>query len=404
LHSQSIFGPHFNFTDLPRTMTQTIRHRIVFSMIAAFCAFTSTAANSNATPAPPPPQIDARGYVLIDFDSGSVIAQKKSRERMEPASLTKMMTAYIVLGELASGKVSMQDKVTISEKAWRMPGSRTFVEVGKKVPLETLLKGLIVQSGNDATVALAEHIAGDEDVFATVMNQTATTLGMKDTHFVNSTGLPSPQHYTTAFDMATLARALIQSFPEHYAWYSIKKFTHNGITQHNRNTLLWKDDRVDGIKTGHTTSAGYCLVASAKEGNMRLISVVLGAKSENSRAVESKKLLSYGFRFFETHRLYAPHEPLTTVRVWKGDTDQLPLGLDREMYITIPRGQYDKLNASMKVVPTITAPVSKGKHFGSVEVSLNDEIVGEQPLVALKEIPEGGFFSQMIDDVKILFE
>ncbi len=384
-------------------MTQSIRHRFIYSLIAIFWTTASAAANSPPA-APSPPQIDARGYILIDFDSGSVIGEKKSRERMEPASLTKIMTAYIVLGELASGKVSLEDKVSISEKAWRMPGSRTFVEVGKKIPLETLLKGLIVQSGNDATVALAEHIAGDEAVFATLMNQTAATLGMNDSHFVNSTGLPDPNHYTTANDMATLARALIRDFPERYTWYSIKKFTHNGITQHNRNTLLWKDDRVDGVKTGHTKSAGYCLVASAKEGTMRLISVVLGAKSENSRAVESKKLLSYGFRFFETHRLYAPHEPLTTVRVWKGDSEQLPLGLNKEMYITIPRGQYGNLDAAMKIVPTITAPVNKGARFGSVEVSLDGRVVAEQPLVSLKEIPAGSFFSQLLDDARMLFE
>ncbi|MFC1748151.1 D-alanyl-D-alanine carboxypeptidase family protein [Pseudomonadota bacterium] len=386
-------------------MPQAILNRILLPLIALFLACTSTLATSaTIAAAPPPPQIDARGYIIVDFNSGNVIAEKKSRERMEPASLTKMMTAYIVLGELASNKVSLDDKVRISEKAWRMQGSRTFVEVGKQVPLETLLKGLIVQSGNDATVALAEHIAGAEEVFATMMNQTATALGMNDSHFVNSTGLPEEEHYTTASDMATLARALVRDHPDHYPWYSIKKFTYNGITQPNRNTLLWKDDRVDGIKTGHTESAGYCLVASAKEGDTRLISVVLGAKSENGRAVESKKLISYGFRFFETHRLYAPHEPLTTVRVWKGDSEELPLGLGSEMYVTIPRGQYDNLNAAMKITPSIIAPVEKGQPYGNVEVSLDGKLVAQQPLISLKEIPEGGFFSKIADEAKMLFE
>lgn len=386
-------------------MPQAICNRIFLSFAAFLLACTSTlAAAATIASAPPPPQIDARGYILIDFNSGNVIAEKKSTERLEPASLTKMMTAYIVLGELAANKISIDDMVTISEKAWRMKGSRTFVEVGKKVSLEILLKGMIVQSGNDATVALAEHVAGAEEVFATMMNQTATALGMNSTNFVNSTGMPHEEHYTTAQDMATLARALVRDFPEHYSWYSIKKFTFNGISQPNRNTLLWKDDRVDGIKTGHTDAAGFCLVASAKENDTRLISVVLGAKSENGRAVESKKLLSYGFRFFETHRLYAPHEPLTTVRVWKGDSEELPLGLNAEMYVTIPRGQYDNLNAAMKITPQIVAPVQKGQSYGNVEVSLNGELVAQQPLISLKEIAEGSFFSRMADEAKMLFE
>ncbi len=385
-------------------MTHTFFSRLVKIQTALILTLFSSWAYSAPLAAPPPPDIDARGYILIDFESGNIIAEKKADERMEPASLTKMMTAYIVLSELATGKVSINDEVRISEKAWRMQGSRTFVEVGKRVPLETLLKGMIVQSGNDATVALAEHIAGAEDVFATMMNQTAKQLGMDSSHFMNSTGLPDPDHYTTAVDMATLARALVRDFPEHYSWYSIKEFTYNGISQYNRNKLLWQDDKVDGIKTGHTESAGFCLVASAKEDNMRLISVVLGAKSENGRARESQKLLNYGFRFFETHRLYAPHEPLTTVRVWKGDSEQLPLGLNDVMYVTIPRGQYDNLNAAMKVTPTITAPVSKGQSFGSVEVSLDGKLVAQQPLVALKEIPEGGIFSQLIDEAMMMFE
>lgn len=357
-----------------------------------------------AIDAPPPPDIAARGYVLMDFHSGQIIAEEKADERLEPASLTKMMTAYLVLQELQADKIKLDDEVLISEKAWRMPGSRTFVEVGKKVPVETLLKGMIVQSGNDATVALAEYVAGSEETFANLMNQTAEALGMTASHFINSTGLPHDEHYSTARDMAILARALIREFPEHYAWYSIKQYTYNGITQYNRNKLLWQDDSVDGLKTGHTEAAGYCLVSSAKRDGMRLISVVLGAKSENGRARESQKLLSYGFRFFETHRLYAPLEQLTQVRIWKGEREQLPLGIQQEMYVTIPRGQYDNLDANLKVSPTISAPVSKGKQYGMLEVSLNGERLAQQPLVALTDIDEGGLFTRLKDEALLLFE
>ncbi len=373
-------------------------------VIVLLVAFVLTATAARASIVPAAPDIDARGYILIDFHSGDVLAEKKADERMEPASLTKMMTAYILLDELARGKINLEDEVLISEKAWRMPGSRTFVEVGKRVPVEALLKGMIVQSGNDATVALAEYVAGGEDVFAAMMNQTAKKLGMSATHFVNSTGLPDPDHYSTPRDLATLARALIRDFPEHYAWYSIKKFKFNGIEQFNRNKLLWRDDSVDGLKTGHTESAGYCLVASAKRDAMRLISVVLGAKSENSRARESQKLLNYGFRFFETHRLYAPYKALTKVRVWKGEVEELPLGLARELYVTIPRGEYDNLKATMKLEPRITAPVNKGQRYGSVVVSLEDKTLAEAPLVALQDVPEGGLIQSLKDEILQLFE
>ena len=377
---------------------------VTSGVIALFAAFFLTAATARAGIVPAAPDIDARGYILVDYHSGDVLAEKGADERMEPASLTKMMTAYILLDELARGKINLGDEVLISEKAWRMPGSRTFVEVGKRVPVETLLKGMIVQSGNDATVALAEYVAGDEDVFAAMMNQTAKKLGMSASHFVNSTGLPDPDHYSTPRDLATLARALIRDFPEHYAWYSIKKFKYNGIEQFNRNKLLWRDDSVDGLKTGHTESAGYCLVASAKRDEMRLISVVLGAKSENGRARESQKLLNYGFRFFETHRLYAPRKALTKVRVWKGEVEELPLGLARELYVTIPRGEYDNLKATMKIEPRITAPVNKGQRYGSVVVSLEGKTLAEAPLVALQDVPEGGLIQSLKDDILQLFE
>ncbi len=378
--------------------------QIIYAVVISLIAATAPAAYAAAISAPPAPDIAARGYLLLDYSSGHVITSQKADERLEPASLTKMMTSYVILNELNSGKISLNDEVLISEKAWRMPGSRTFIEVGKRIPVETLLKGMIIQSGNDATVALAEYVAGSEETFANLMNQTAAALGMDASHFINSTGLPHADHYTNARDMATLARALIRDFPEHYAWYSIKEFTYNGIKQYNRNKLLWQDDKVDGIKTGHTDAAGYCLVSSAKQDEMRLISVVLGAKSENSRARESQKLLSYGFRFFETHKLYAPDEALTEVRVWKGGSENVSLGLNKEMYITIPRGQYDNLNANMKVTPKILAPVNKGKQYGMVEVMLNGEAVATQPLVALQDVAEAGLIDSLIDEALLLFE
>ncbi len=378
--------------------------QIIYAVVICLIAATAPAAYAAAISAPPAPDIAARGYLLLDYNSGHIITSKKADERLEPASLTKMMTSYVILNELNSGKISLNDEVLISEKAWRMPGSRTFIEVGKRIPVETLLKGMIIQSGNDATVALAEYVAGSEETFANLMNQTAAALGMDASHFINSTGLPHADHYTNPRDMATLARALIRDFPEHYAWYSIKEFTYNGIKQYNRNKLLWQDDKVDGIKTGHTDAAGYCLVSSAKQDEMRLISVVLGAKSENSRARESQKLLSYGFRFFETHKLYAPDEALTEVRVWKGDSENVSLGLNKEMYITIPRGQYDNLNANMKVTPKILAPVNKGKQYGMVEVMLNGEAVATQPLVALQDVAEAGLIDSLIDEALLLFE
>jgi len=353
---------------------------------------------------PPPPDLKARAYILIDYDSGQVLAESKADDRMEPASLTKLMTSYVIYKEMRDGRIKPGDKVTISEHAWRMGGSRTFVPVGKKVSVEDLLKGMIVQSGNDATVALAEYVGGSEDVFVSLMNQEAKRLGMTGTHFVDSTGMPNPDHYTTARDLAVLTRAMIREFPDHYQLYSMRTFTFNGITQHNRNKLLWRDKSVDGVKTGHTESAGYCLVASALQDNMRLISVVLGTDSEEARAVQSEKLLRYGFRFYETHRLYGANKALSTVRIWKGQTEKLPLGLTHELYVTIPRGEYGKLDARMKVQQPIIAPATKGTHYGTLNVNLDGDTVVAKPLVALKGVAEGDFFQQVIDDIKLWFE
>ncbi len=378
-------------------------HRFTASLLLLL--FASLALPSYAAiMVPASPKIKARGFLLMDFDSGRILTEKKSDQRMEPASLTKMLTSYVIANELANGGISLDEMVTISKKAWRMQGSRMFIEVGKKVSVENLLKGIIIQSGNDATVALAEHVAGSEETFADLMNQHAAELGMVDSHFVNSTGLPNKNHYTTPGDMAKLARALIKNFPEHYKWYSTKEFKFNKIKQYNRNKLLWRNKFVDGIKTGHTDSAGYCLVASAKRDGMRLISVVLGTRSEEARAAESQKLLSYGFRFFETHKLYAANEPLMKTHIWKGATEDLSLGLKEDLYLTIPKGQYKKLDADVNINKRITAPVKKGAPFGTVNVRLGDKQYATRNLIALTDVEKGGLLDSLIDEIKLLFE
>jgi D-alanyl-D-alanine carboxypeptidase (penicillin-binding protein 5/6) len=352
---------------------------------------------------PDAPSIGARAYILQDFDSGRVLSEANADERVEPASLTKIMTAYVVFKELKQGNISMEDEVRVSEKAWRMGGSKMFIEVDTKVSIDDLLKGLIIQSGNDASVALAEFIAGDEGAFADLMNQYALRLGMSGSHFVNASGLPDPEHYTTARDSATLAAAMIRDFPEFYKMHAIKKYEYNGIVQHNRNKLLWRDDSVDGLKTGHTESAGYCLVASAERDGMRLISVVMGSESERSRARESIALLSYGFRFFETHRLYGALEPLTEIRIWKGEIEKLGIGLARDLYVTVPRGQYEKLDAKMEIDSKVVAPVMKGEARGTLEISLGGEQIAQRPLVTLAPVAEGGLWRQVSDQVRMLF-
>ncbi|WP_260292119.1 D-alanyl-D-alanine carboxypeptidase family protein [Sedimenticola hydrogenitrophicus] len=360
--------------------------------------------SATAAPVPAPPSVAATGHLLIDFDSGHVLAENNAEQRLEPASLTKIMTAYVVMKEIQAGQVTLQDQVLVSKKAWRTPGSRMFIEVGEKIALEVLLKGMIIQSGNDASVALAEHVAGSEETFANLMNDHAKRLGMANTHFVNSTGLPHAEHYTTPRDIARVTRATIREFPDIYQWYATKEFTFNSIRQHNRNKLLWRDDAVDGVKTGHTEAAGYCLVASAKKDGMRLIAVVMGTRSEEARASESLSLLNYGFRFFETHRLYGAGEKLTDTRVWKGSQERLRLGLARDLYITIPRGQYPNLNAGMRIDPQIMAPVTSGQPLGTVSVSLDGESIVETELVALDSIVEGGLVQIAKDTVLLWLE
>jgi D-alanyl-D-alanine carboxypeptidase (penicillin-binding protein 5/6) len=357
---------------------------------------------------PAPPDVASKSYFLEDFHSGRVLGELNADERLSPASLTKIVAAYVVFRELASGNLKLSDQATISEKAWKTPGSKMFIEVGKQVPIEDLIKGMVIQSGNDASVALAEHIAGEESVFAQMMNQNAARLGMKNSHFVNSHGDVTPeerpQHYSTARDLAIATQAIIREFPEYYKWHAMKEFYFNGIKQLNRNKLLWRDESVDGVKTGHTEDAGFCLVASAKRDGMRLISVVMGAKSEAARASANQALLNYGFRFFETRQLYKANEKLAEVRVWRGERAHAPVGLAEDLHVTIPRKQYDGLKATVEVDKQVSAPVEKGKALGRVNITLNDEVVTQVPLVALKEVGEGGLIRRLVDQLRMLVE
>ncbi len=356
-----------------------------------------------AVPVPAPPQVAAKNYMLVDFNSGRILAEKDADTQIEPASITKLMTAYVVYHELETGRLQMDEMVSVSEKAWRMGGSRMYLEVGSSVSIKELMKGLIIQSGNDASVALAEHVAGSEDAFVDLMNQYAASLGMTKTVYKNSTGWPDSEHLTTARDIATLVAAMIREFPDHYSWYAEKVFTYNNIKQYNRNKLLWRDKSVDGLKTGHTESAGYCLAASAKRADMRLISVVLGTDSEKSRASVSQSLLNYGFRFYETHKLYTAGEMLSQSRVWKGNVDAVALGLIEDLHITIPRGSYKQLNALMDINANIEAPLEKGAQLGVVRITLNDEALREVPLVALGSVAEGNLFQVAKDYMLQLF-
>lgn len=379
-------------------------YRFIYPLLTALFLLCSTGSHAASLPVPKPPSTGANAFIVQDFNSGKVLAELNSIEPVEPASITKLMTAYVVFNELSSGNIALNDLVSISEKAWRTPGSRMFVEVGTKVSIEDLLQGIIVQSGNDATVAIAEHIAGSEDTFAALMNRHAEKLGLTGSHFVNSTGLPDPEHYMTARDIARLATLVISDYPEYYKWYSKKEFTYNKITQYNRNKLLWRDESVDGVKTGHTESAGYCLVTSAKKEDMRLITVVLGTKSNNARVDASQALLNYGFRFFETHKLYDPGSQLSSTRVWKGDVDTVSLGLDKALYVTIPRGKYDSLDASMSINNRIIAPVPAGTALGMVQIKLGDDMVAEQALVSLNAVEEGSFWQRISDEALLYFE
>lgn len=363
-----------------------------------------TLAANAATIVPSPPQVAAKAYILLDVNSGKVLAEHDADLPLPPASLTKMMTAYVLASEIDAGRVRKTDMVSVSENSWsqnpRFAGSSLmWIEPGKDVSIDDLEHGIIVSSGNDATVAVAEHLAGNESAFADMMNGHAEALGMNDSHFVNSHGLPDPDHVMSARDLATLGAAMIRNFPEHYALYKVREFTYNNIRQYNRNTLLAEDASVDGIKTGHTREAGYGLVASAERRGMRLLSVVLGTSSPNSRKNESRSLLNYGFRFFETVTLFDAGQELDKPRIWKGQQDYVPVGLLEAAVATLPRGKKDNIQTQLKLKPQIVAPIAQGDKLGTVQLSVDGETVFEAPVVALEAVEPGGFFARLWDMV-----
>ena len=354
-------------------------------------------------PTPAPPALGANSYILVDFNSGHVLVESNPDMRVEPASITKVMTSYVVFTELAAGNITLTDTVTVSETAWRTGGSRMFIEPSMQPTIEQLIMGMVIQSGNDASVALAEHLAGTEEVFAGLMNHHATQLGMTNSNFMNATGLPHADHYTTARDVAIMSAALIRDFPDYYRWYSEKEYSFNNIRQHNRNNLLWRDPAVDGLKTGHTEAAGYCLASSAKREGMRLVSVVLGSSSETSRVNESQSLFNYGFRFYETFQLYKAGQELAQGKVWKGEEDQIRLGIHDELFVTIPRGRYEDLDAQVEMRPELIAPISEGEEVGQISIRLEDVEITSRGLVALETVPEAGFFGRTWDGMSMWF-
>ncbi|MGI9202841.1 MAG: D-alanyl-D-alanine carboxypeptidase family protein [Woeseiaceae bacterium] len=372
--------------------------------ITLLFTFVATSVFAQNTPVPQPPIIGAKSYLLVDGDTGAELASLKPDERLAPASLTKLMTAYAVFRALDEGQIALEDLVTVSEKAWRTQGSRMFIEVGSRVSVEDLLLGMIVQSGNDASVALAEHTAGTESVFAQVMNQYAAQLGMTGSNFRNTTGLPDKDHYSTARDIATLARAIINEFPQYYHWYSVKSFKYNDIEQPNRNSLLWRDESVDGMKTGRTDEAGFCLVSAARRDDMRIVSVVLGTSSAKARTDGSQALLNFGFRFFETRLLYRAGEAIAQARIWKAEKELTPLGLPDDLYVTIPRGSFDKVDSVLNMPATLMAPVAEGQPLADLSVSLNGSELISMPLRALEPNPDGSFWVRTRDGVKLWFD
>jgi len=375
--------------------------RLVFVLVFVLAA---AAVSAQTRPVPAPPVIGATSYLMIDAKSGHELASLKPDTPVPPASLTKIMTSYVVFQALKEGQITLEEEVTISEKAWRMQGSRMFVEVGKRVQVKDLLMGIIVQSGNDASVALAEYVAGSEAVFAEMMNQSAQALGMLSTHFVNATGWPDDDHYSTARDLTTLTRAMIREFPDYYAWHSVKEFQWGDIKQPNRNRLLWRDDSYDGLKTGHTEAAGYCLVASAERDGMRVISAVLGTASDKARIDGSHALINYGFRFFETHLLYKAGEEVTHARIWKSANEFTALGVIDDLYVTVPRGRYDSLESVHNMPAILMAPVTAGQPLAEIKVSLDGNDLVHEQLRALEDNPSGSFWQRTVDSVKLWFE
>jgi D-alanyl-D-alanine carboxypeptidase (penicillin-binding protein 5/6) len=358
-----------------------------------------------ASPIPDPPSVEARAYILIDNDSGRVLAESHADDRSEPASLTKVMTSYAVFAALKEGRLKLADMVPISEHAWRAEGSRTFVQVGTQIPAEVLIKGMLVQSGNDATIALAEKVGGTETAFAQLMNMYAKRIGMKATNFINSDGLPDPNHYSTARDMALLSRAVVHDFPQYYQWYGIREFTWNNIKQENRNGLLMRDPTVDGIKTGHTDSAGYCLITSSKRNGMRLISVVMGSPSIKAREDASSALLNYGFTFFETGKVKSRGELILKPHVYKGASDTVAAGSPADLWVTVARGQLANLHTTVNVKQPLIAPIAAGSAIGDFTVTApNGTVIVHSPLVTLAADPPGGLWTRMVDSISLWFK
>jgi D-alanyl-D-alanine carboxypeptidase (penicillin-binding protein 5/6) len=372
-------------------------------LFPALAAFLSTFALPALADVPAPPPVAAHAWLLMDASSGQLLASQAEHERVEPASLTKLMTAYLTFSALKTGKLKLSQAVPVSERAWRTGGSRMFIEPKRPVTVDELIHGMIVQSGNDACIALAEAVAGSEEVFAQMMNREAQRLGLKNSNFVNSTGLPDPKHYSSAYDLALLATAIVRDFPEYYRYYSIREYRYNNITQPNRNRLLWLDPNVDGMKTGHTENAGFCLVASAKRGERRLLSVVLGAGSEGIRAQESQKLLNFGFQFYDSARLYDKGQTVSTMRLWKGSESTVRAGVPAGLNVSVPKGMVDKVKADLISQQPLLAPVSAGQRVGTLRVTLDAKLIGEYPVVALESIGVAGIFGRGWDTMRLWF-
>ena len=374
------------------------------SMLGAALSF-SQSANAAAADTAPPPTLAVKAYLLKDFNSGHVIAAENANMRIEPASLTKIMTAYLSFKALKNGHLQLTQTLPVSETAWKAEGSRMFIEPNKPVTVDELLHGMIIQSGNDATIALAEGIASSETLFSSMMNKEAQRLGMKNTHYMNATGLPDPQHYTTAEDLSILASALIRDFPDQYKrLYSIKEYSYNNITQPNRNRLLWLDPNVDGMKTGHTESAGYCLISSAKRENTRRISVVLGAPTDAARATESQKLLNYGFQFFDTTLVYKKGQNISQLKVWKGSDNLVASTVADDLFLTLPKGEYANVKAMIASTQPLIAPIKKGQVIGSVKFTLDGKTIDQRPLVAAKAVDTAGILGRAWDSIKLLMQ
>jgi serine-type D-Ala-D-Ala carboxypeptidase (penicillin-binding protein 5/6) len=381
--------------------------RVPFA-VRSFCALLVLAVLSPLSlgadiPIPTPPTVDARSYIVVDYHTDKTLAALDADARMEPASLTKLMTAYIVFQELAAGKLKLQDQVVVSEHAWRSEGSRTFIELGKPVSVEFLVLGMVVQSGNDATIALAERIAGTEDTFAQIMNATAKRLGMAGTHFENSSGLPSPNHFTTAHDMSLLAIALIRDFPQYYKYFSVREFEYNGIKQQNRNGLLGRDSSIDGLKTGHTDSAGFCLVTSALRDGMRVVSVVLGAKSFKGREDASGALINYAFTFYDTKLVAKGSAKLASAPVWKAASTPVDVGVNEDVYVTLPRSGSNDIKTSVDLQPRLIAPLSRNADVGVLHVAAGSQTLATVPVHPLAAVAQGGWWRRLIDTIRLWF-